>query len=311
MIKNERIYAIKEKKIETNTPEKKRIEKIINLIQKKESKLIKKQINSPSQKNKNKPIVIVNPGHGFEDPGCVVDNPYFKTDNKITKTFKEKTIEEKFLNQLLSYDLVLNLLKNGFEVYLAFDFVDLFKKSGLKLPKNNPSLHILFKNRPPVRGRMNPCPCRIADASGKCISEIFKFVENDYLKKYNKIPKICSVCIHHDYSFEKKGHGFVPFYRNPDKVTSKKFSKNSKKLAIKLLKHCKDVNKVKSGTDISQVKKEEWVVCAPGKEVENAAAVLIEVGRLTNPEELKQILNPKKRTEMANAIKNAIEEYFK
>lgn len=319
------------KKDKSNEKEQKRVEDILKKIKEKEAEFVKKHIELPRKENKNKPIVIVNPGFGFNEPGAVVSNPNYK--KNIVKKLKKpdlrkmdislfqnveetrenfKKIPGKIFNQLMSYELVLKLLKANYEVYLVYDFVDLFETLNLKLPKDNPSLHILFNTRPPIKGYGNPSPCRVADADAFCISEIFKYLEEKYNKKYKKDPKMCSVCIHHDSSSNIKArmHGFVPFYRKPDKITSATLSKNSKKLAQIMLNHCKNVNKLTGGKDVSRVATEEWVVCGPGKEVKNAAAILIEVGHLENPSELKLMLNPKKREQMAIAMEKAIAEYF-
>lgn len=333
LIKNDRFYKVKEKKeVIASDKEKERIEKILKKIKKKEAEFFKEYMKFPKKKNKDNPIVVINPGHGFEDPGCVILNPNYKkgkTNYKKNKTEKQKNlgiekidasldnnnkeIYEKIFNQLLAYELVLELLDGGYEVYLVFDFVDLFERFNLRLPKENPSLHILFNTRPPVKGYGDPPPCRIADASAFCISEIFKSLNKHYKKEYKTTPKMCSICIHHDVNPNKKEkeHGFVPFYRKPDRITSEELSKNSEKFAKIMLNYCKNVNKMEKGKNISRVATEEWVVCGPGKEIKNAAALLVEIGRVDDSDELKLILKPSKRNEMAKAMKKAIVKYFK
>lgn len=50
-------------------------------------KIVNSLITLPLEQNKNKPVVILNPGHGFEDPGCAA----LDSNNKIVK--------ESYLNQ--------------------------------------------------------------------------------------------------------------------------------------------------------------------------------------------------------------------
>ena len=268
-------------------------------------KMVQPLIGLPTEQNKNKPVVILNPGHGFEDPGCSVKNPYF---NKLKDLIPNKeTIQEKVLNQLICYELTLSLLKEGFEVYLVFDFADI-KDLGINLPKDNPSLHILFKERPPKNYKYSANnDKRIAFASAFCIKQIF-----EKLIKNNNNAKIVSLCLHHNASGAKEPHGFQPFYCN-DSAVSETFKKNGQNLCNIILKNCKFIYNYDKNLKWSGVRTEQWAVCRFGKDFtpgKHAAALLLELGFVTNDNELKEILNTNKKKEMANAITNSLKEYF-
>lgn len=271
------------------------INKIINKIKEKEVEFVEKFIELPKKENKDKPVVIINPGHGFEDSGAETKH-------------ENKTIEEKNLNAKISYKLAKLLLKQNFEIYFVFNL----KYANISLPKDNPSLHVLFEERPPIRGLGDKG--RMVDASAFCIREIIK-----KLKQNNKDAKIISVCLHHNSippSVKDNPFGFISFYRISEN-TSKNFEKNSKNLAEKFLKNCANVYEVKNGKDCSALKTEDWLVCGFGsknekkeKKFDDEAAVLLELGFITNKEELNNILDPKMNKKMAKALTKAICEYF-
>ena len=294
MIINDKLF--KNMKLGETQEEKDKINKIEKNIKNKEEQYVRNYISVPTKENKNKPIVIINPGHGFEDPGA------------IEKDSTGKKIEEKILNAKISSILVKYLLQKNFEVYLVFDL----KYAGINLPKENKSLHILFDNRPPIKG--NGEKKRMADASAFCIKNIIK-----KLKENNKDAKIASVCIHHNTTFKNdpsKPCGLIAFY-SVGPTTSSNFEKNSKTLCEKFLKNCKNIYKPPNGRDVSRLATNDWVVCGFGsnnekkeKKFDDEAAVLLELGFMCNKEELKNMLNSKKNKEMAKAMTKSLCEYF-
>lgn len=272
---------------EKNVTETKKIEET--------EKIVNSLISLPTEENKNKPVVILNPGHGFEDPGCT------KLDSN------KNLIKESYLNQKICYELTLKLLNAGFEVYLVFDLVEL-KEKGLNLPKNNSSLHILFESRPPKNYKYNSKNLnRMADASAFCIKQIFKKIYEN-----NKEVKIVSICLHHNSANSKEPHGIQPFYCNGSDV-SETFKKNGHLLCEIILKNCKHIYNLDKNMNWSKIKTQNWVVCIQGKNFnagKHAASLLVELGFLTNQNELTQILDTNKQIEMSQAITQSLNEYF-
>ncbi len=266
----------------------KKINEIEKRIRKKEASYVKKFIELPKKENRKKPIVILNPGHGFEDPGASV------------KTKENEKILEKTVNAKLCATLTKHLLRQGFEVYLPF------KPEGADFEKEeeNPSLHILFNKRPPIKGEGNLQ--RMADASAFCIKQIFA-----KLNKNIKNAKIASLCIHHNSAANEKAYGFISFYGNDENKISKKFIRKSKKLAEILFKHCGEVY-VNTNPDrqyCGAVKVNDYAVCYPGKEAKGSAG-LVEIAFMTNNEELAKILSEAENEKMCEAITRALCEYF-
>ena len=286
--------------------------KIIKILNKKTNKNItkKKIINKPIKKTfylRNmqkanielpigKNVVILNPGHGFEDSGATVLDP----------TQPQTTIKEKVLNAKITYELAIMLLKLKFDVYLIYDL----QEYGLELPKNNPQLHILFKTKPKVTPNT-----KIFQISAHYIKEIMKKIKNA-----NKNHKTVSVCLHHNHcgNGNSKSFGFISFYRN-DRYVSENFANNSKNLAECFFKHCKNIYNVKRGINHSGVaSNKKWLVCSFGSKNERTeklfdsqAAVLLELGFMSNIEELKKILDDEHRKKMAKALSEALLEYYK
>ena len=252
----------------------------------------KANINSPIGEN----VVILNPGHGFEENGATVTNP----------TEPQTTVKEKVLNEKITYELTKLLLKLNFDVYLVYDLKDY----NFTLPKNNPRLHILFEKKPKVGKNIKMC-----QISAYYIREIMKKINN-----VNKNSKTTSVCLHHNHCGKgnPKSFGFISFYRN-DKFVSENFANNSKNLANCFLKHCKNIYDIKEGVDNSKIlSNHKWLVCAFGSENErneklydSQAAVLLELGFMSNTEELKKILDDEYRKKMAEALARALCEYYK
>ncbi len=259
-------------------------------------------------------VVILNPGHGFEDDGATVINTNTaenkandtKDNKNVTNQNPQELVREKVLNAKTVYDLTLKLLNLKFDVYLIYDL----KNFGLELPKNNPQLHILFENKPPVDKKL-----KIVEISAYYIKEIIKKIKN-----VNNKAKTVSVCIHHNHcgNGNPNSFGFISFYRN-DEFVSQNFSNNSKILSEMFLKHCKNIYGATQGSNCSTVNSsKKWLVCSFGsnnekneKLYDSEAAVLLELGFMTNPEELKKILNDENRNKMADALSNALCEYYK
>lgn len=265
-----------------------KINQIEKKIREKEASYVRKFIELPEKENRKKPIVILNPGHGFEDPGASV------------KTEEHGEILEKTVNAKLCAMLTKNLLKQGFEVYLPF------KPEGANFEeeKENPSLHILFNKRPPIKGEGNLQ--RMADASAFCIKQIFT-----KLNKNIKNAKIASFCIHHNSAANEKACGFISFYGNIESKISKEFMENSRKLAEILLENCRNVytKTNKNGQNCSTVKGNDYTVCIPGIDAEGAA-ILVEIAFMTNKEELDKILSNTENKKMCKAITKALCQYF-
>lgn len=270
-----------------------RINSIEGTIKSKEKELVTALMTFPDSNNKDKPIVILNPGHGFKETGA------------MAKDEKGNSIKESELNAKIVYYLTLLLLKQDFEVYLVFDL----RYAKIKLPKH-PSLHILFNTRPPIIGeeRKN----RMCDASAFSIKQIITL-----LKEKNKNSKIASVCIHHNTAANTDAYGFISFYTKNYK-TCENFEKNSNRLAKICFKYCKKVFKPKNGTDCGKVKTDNWLVCHFGskkerteKKFNDEAAVLLELGFMSNKEELKKILDKKYKKRMAKALTVSLCKYFK
>ncbi len=292
MINNRRVFRLKNNfKLASQfleIEEIKRLREIKRLIKSEERKYTRKLIKLPKESNERKPIVIVNPGFGFDEPGAV------------TRDEHGKLIEGKNLNANMAGKLTRELLREGFEVYLVYDL----KYYGIELPKKDPSLHILFKGRPPIEGERDNC--RMADASAFGIKQIMIKV-----KENNENADIASVCIHHNWYSKKYFSGFISFYR-VGKTTSENFEKNSKNLAERFAKNCKNIYNNKS-----DLKTDDWVVCGFGssnekeeKVFDDEAATFLELGFMSNPAELKKILNPDLQDLMAKKIAHSLYDYF-
>lgn len=278
--KPENLYATEQQLEKINQIEKK--------IREKEASYVRKFIELPEKENRKKPIVILNPGHGFEDPGASV------------KTEEHGEVLEKTVNAKLCAMLAKRLLKQGFEVYLPF------KPEGANFEeeKENPSLHILFNKRPPIKGEGNLQ--RMADASAFCIKQIFT-----KLNKNIKNAKIASLCIHHNSAANEKACGFISFYGNVESKISKEFMENSRKLAEILFENCRNVytKTNKEGQNCSTVKGNDYTVCIPGIDAEGAA-VLSEYGFISNNVELNKIISEVENKKMCEATTKALCEYF-
>lgn len=147
----------------------------------------------------------------------------------------------------------------------------------------------------------------MADASAFCIKQIFKKIYEN-----NNNAKIVSLCLHHNSSKTKQACGLQPFYCNGPEV-SETFKKNGHLLCEIILRNCKYVYNLDKNMSWSKIKTEDWVVCKQGKNFnagKHAAALLVELGFVTNEKELKQILDTNKQKEMAQAILKSLNEYF-
>lgn len=271
--------------ITKNENEQKKIERIETKIYEKEKKYIKKFIPLP----KEKLCVMVIPGHGFESPGA-------KFKNK-----ENEKIEEKKLNQLISYNLILKLLEKNYEVYVPFDF----EESDLILPYSNSKLHVIFKGyRPPVTGEKS----ENGQYEGQYRKDMINLTSSIMLATAEKIKenkpnsRFISLSLNHNSTGDENLYGFIPFYR---KTGSVDFLKNSKKLSNILLDNCKEIYKGE-GEDVSAVKQRNYLVNKQGPE----AALLVELGFGTNKEQLEECSKESKIKKMADALEKSITKYF-
>ena len=289
ILSNDRVLKRQNKpeNLDASEQQLKKINKIEKKIKEKEASYVKKFIELPEKENRKKPIVILNPGHGFEDPGACV------------KTKEHGEILEKTVNAKLCTMLTKRLLKQGFEVYLPF------KPEGANFEREeeNPSLHILFNKRPPIKGEGDLQ--RMADASAFCIKQIFAKL-NKNIKKAN----IASICIHHNSAANKEACGFISFYGNVESKLNKKFIENSKKLAKILFNNCGKIFVDTNKNNCGDVKGNDYAVCIPGIKAKGAAN-LLEIAFITNDEELEKILSKKENKKMCEAITKSLCEYFK
>ncbi len=258
-----------------------RINNLENLLNNEEKNYIKKLTPLPTDKN-NLSVMII-PGHGFEDDGA---------------TFNNGTIKEKFLNQLISYELAISLLEKGYEVYMPYDL----EEHGLVLPYENPKLHIIFKKcRPPITGYKNKNGTynrRMAEATTRIMLTVA-----EKLKENNPNARFVSICLHHNFADNKNIRGFIPYFRQD---ASADYIQKSKKLGEILLNNCRNIYQSPS-IDASKVAGNIFLVTQPGPEV----ALLVELGFGSNDAELQHALNASKRKEMAAALEKSITEYFK
>lgn len=274
--------------------EKETLKNLISKIQKREIKYLKKKIPLPS--NPEKPIVVLTPGFGYEDPGAI-------------REINGKEIESAKLNANAVYYLTKSLLNQGFEVYIPSDL----EYAGLELPKDDPACHVIYDGRPPLRGPGDKT--RIADAYHIIIKTIFnKLIEDD--EKRNTKKKMCSICIHHNTNPDGKVFGFVPYYENTEK-TSKKFTRLSKKLANIFDKYGNGISPDRKGIDVSKVIEEDWVFCHFGgvnekelKEFNSQAAVMLEREFMSNKTQLRKLLKVGYMKKTAMNFTKAICKYF-
>ena len=263
---------------------KKKFENFWNIERK---ELEKKYINSKIQMpiNKNKPVIFLNPGFGFEDEGASVG--------------KDTTRD---LNAIIC-EKILNVIKNkDYEIYLAFNL----KYAGIDIKKHK-NVHILFDKRPPILGDSGEA--KMYEASSSCM----RAVAEKILKHKNS--KFFSLCLHHDYSDNKKDVGFKVYYQ-ADKYTSKIFRKNSKNLSMKLCKNCKDIYKVSEneGNEIrNHIIEENWAMANLGemalkKEFENsnAGAVVIYFGYISNKAQLEKLKQECLQEKTAKAVSTSL-----
>ncbi len=291
---NERIYTVKKKedakKILTKS-EKKYFNEILKKIKNKENSFVRKLIKKPKEEN----IVIVNPGHGFEDSGAVVEDD------------KGKKIEEKTLNAKIGFELTKKLLKLKYDVYWIFDLKKFYfpniDEKELNNLKKNPRLHIIFPGRPPISGAGENG--FMAAADGLCMLEIMKKIKN-----VNPDANIASVCLHHNWINSKEICGFISFYRKNDNKVTKTFQKQSIDLAKVFKNNCANVYAVKDKTNIAKIQPNDFIVCGYDKKFWGAA-VLLELGFMTNSEQLSKMLNKEYNKKMADALAKSIKEYFK
>ena len=290
ILDNDRMIKKQNKPENLNATKKelKKIKEVEKLIKKKEAQYVRKFIDLPEENNQKNPIVILNPGHGFEDPGATI------------KTQKYGEILEKTLNANLCTMLTKYLLKQGFEVYLPFKP----ENANFEKEEENSSLHILFEKRPPIKGEGNLQ--RVADASAFCIRQIFTKLNEEI-----KGAKIASICIHHNSAANEKACGIISFYGNVEERINKESIKKSKKLSEILFKYCKKIyiNKIKNKQDCGGVKGDDFAVCLNRKKA-NGAAVLTESGFITNKEELDKIMSKKENKKMCKALTKGLCEYF-
>ncbi len=258
-----------------------RINNLENLINNEEKNYIKRLTTLPTDKN-NLSVMLI-PGHGFEDEGA---------------TFNNGTIKEKFLNQLISFELAISLLNKGYEVYMPYDL----EEHGLVLPYENPKLHIIFKKcRPPITGYKNKngkYNRRMAEATSRIMLTVA-----EKLKENNPNARFVSICLHHNFADNKNIRGFIPYFRGDAPAD---YIQKSKKLGEILLNNCRNIYQ-SPGIDASKVAGNIFLVTQPGPEV----ALLVELGFGSNDAELQHALNPIKRQEMAAALEKSITEYFK
>jgi len=243
----------------------------------------------------NKKVIFLAPGFGFEEKGAL------SYDEKYTT----RDLDAKYC-----YILAQELLQNKeYEIYLPFDL----KYAGLELP-NNDRLHVIFEGRPPIIGKSRKN--KIVDASSSCMrataEKILKNVrESDFV----------SLAIYFDQDDNEKTIGFKSYYQ-VDEKTSKKLQKNSKKFCDVLFEKCKDVFNVKEGNDAIEIKnhtiREDWLMANLGDFGEddrykdrNVALAVTFLGYVSNKKELEQIVSENKQKDMAIAIKNAFDEFFK
>ena len=261
--------------------EQSRIINLENAINNEEKNYIKRLTTLPTDKN-NLSVMII-PGHGFEDTGAI---------------YKKGTINEKYLNQLISYELAISLLEKGYEVYIPYDL----EEHGLVLPYENPKLHILFRNcRPPITG--NRCKNgnynrRMAEATTRIMLSVA-----EKLKENNPNSRFVSICLHHNSAKNKNIRGFIPYFRGDAPAD---YIQKSKKLGEILLNNCRNIYQ-SPGVDASKVAGNIFLVTQEGPEV----ALLVELGFGSNETELQHALNSNKRKEMAAALEKSITEYFK
>ena len=265
--------------------EQEKIENIETKIYKKEKEYIKKYIPTP----KEKLCVMVIPGHGFESPGARFKN---KDNEKI---------EERKLNQLISYNLILKLLKKNYEVYVPFDF----EESDLTLPYSNSNLHVIFKGfRPPVTGEKS----ENGQYEGQYRKDMINLTSTimlataEKLKSYSPKSRFISVSLNHNSAGNEDLYGFIPYYR---KTGPADFLKNSKNLSNILLNNCKEIYKGE-GKNVSSVKQQNYLVNKSGPE----AALLIELGFGTNKKQLEECSNESNMKKMADALEKSITKYF-
>lgn len=292
LLGNERIYTIKQgKRVQLkDESEKRRFSEILKKIKKRENSFVSKLIKKPEGEN----VVIVNPGHGFEDPGS------------FTKDKKGDTILEKDLNAKIAFSLTKKLLDLKYDVYWVFDLKKFYfpgiDEKKLKTLKENPRLHIIFPGRPAISGVGEEG--FIAAADGTCMLEI-----NKKIKKLKPKAKIASVCLHHNSSSTKSDSGFIAFYRIVDGKVTKQFRKQSIKLAKMFRDICGEVYAVRKDSP-KIIQENNFLVCGFDKEFVGAA-VLLELGYINNPEQLKKILNKKYNEKMVDALAKALCKYFK
>ncbi len=267
--------------ITKNESEQKKIESIETKIYEKEKKYIKKFIPVP----KEKLCVMVIPGHGFESPGARFKNK------------ENEKIEEKKLNQLVSYNLILKLLEKNYEVYVPFDF----EENDLVLPYSNSKLHVIFKGyRPPVTGEKSENGQYRKDMINLTSSIMLATAEK--IKENKPKSKFISISLNHNSTGDENLYGFIPFYRKTGPID---FLKNSKKLSNILLNNCKEIYKGE-GKDVSSVKQRNYLVNKQGPE----AALLIELGFGTNKKQLEECSKESKIKKMADALEKSITKYF-